>query len=123
MDDRSFGDSVGDALRGLRAMIASQSNARTHLFITALVVALGSWLKLPPGDWAVLVLTMALVLSAEAMNTAVEWLADVAVPEHHPRIGLAKDVAAGSVLVCAAGAIVVGLLVLGPPLWERVASG
>jgi diacylglycerol kinase len=59
-----------------------------------------------------------LVLGAEAFNTALESLADAAVPEQHPLVGAAKDLAAGAVLVTAMGAAVVGLLVLGPHLWD-----
>jgi diacylglycerol kinase len=80
------------------------------------VVALGLWLDLSRGDWCWLVVAIAMVLAAECMNTALESLADAALPEPHPLVGRAKDAAAGAVLCAALGAAGIGLLVLGPPL-------
>jgi len=71
-------------------------------------------------EWAVLVLTIASVLILEGLNTAIEAAVDLASPNVHPLAKVAKDVAAGTVLVAAAAAVLVGLLVLGPPLWGKV---
>ena len=108
--------SVGHALRGLRFLVASQPNAKIHAVASVIVVALGFALDLARGDWLWLVVAMGAVWSAEAMNTAVEELADVVSPDRHPKIGHAKDVAAGAVLATAIAAAVIGVLVLGPPL-------
>ncbi len=104
------------AIRGLLAMLADQPNAWIHAAATLAVVGLGLFLALGALEWAVLVLAIAAVWTAEALNTALEALADATHPEIHPLIARAKDVAAGAVLVSALGAIAVGLLVLGPPL-------
>ena len=117
---RSFRlESFADAGRGLRALFA-EPNARVQLAIALAVVALGAWLGLGRGDWALLVLAMGLVLACEAANTALEALADRVAPDPHPLVGKAKDAAAGAVLIAAVAAAVLGLLVLGPPLWQKV---
>lgn len=65
---------------------------------------------------AVLVLTMGMVLVAEIANTVAETIVDLASPDYHKLAGIAKDVAAGGVLVAALCSVVVGLIILGPPL-------
>jgi diacylglycerol kinase len=107
--------SFGNALRGLRAVMA-QPNAWIHAAATLAVAALAVLLRVPRDGVLWLVAAVALVWTAEALNTALEQLADAVHPEHHPLVGRAKDVAAGAVLLAATGAAVIGLLVLGPPL-------
>jgi diacylglycerol kinase (ATP) len=102
------------AARGLRTLLASQHNARIHAGSAILVVALGFVVNLPRLEWVALIFAIVSVFTAEALNTAVEFLCDVASPEFHPLVEKAKDVAAGAVLICAIGAIAVGGLVLGP---------
>ncbi len=102
--------------RGLRALVATQHNAWIHAAATCSVVALGFALEVSRLEWVALVFAIASVWVAEALNTAFEHLCDVASPGFHPLVEAAKDVAAGAVLVCAVGASIVGLLVLGPPL-------
>lgn len=103
------------AFQGLRRLYR-ETNARIHAVATVLVIAFGGWLGLTLLDWVLLALAASIVWVAEAMNTALEVLSDAAVPEHHPLIGAAKDVAAGAVLLAALGATVVGLLVFVPHL-------
>jgi diacylglycerol kinase (ATP) len=112
--------SFGHAFRGWKYVIRTQPNAWIHSVITVLVVIVGFWLKLSFRDWAVLILTMALVWAAEFFNTAVESVVDLVSPQPHPLAKIAKDVAAGAVLLVAFAAILVGLLILGPPLWEKL---
>ena len=81
-----------------------------------LVLVLGAWLGVSPLEWAALLLAIALVLGAEAMNTALEYVVDLAQPEWHPLARDAKDVAAAAVLVCSLGAAMVGLVVFVPYL-------
>jgi len=83
-------------------------------------VALGGWLRISLTDWAILALTIGAVAAGETINTTVEALVDLMSPEWHERAKTAKDVSAGAVLLLALTAVVVGLLVLGPPLWERL---
>jgi diacylglycerol kinase (ATP) len=71
-------------------------------------------------EWLILVLTIGLVLAAEGINTAIESTVDIATSTYHPLARVAKDVAAGTVLLCAIAAVVVGCLVFVPHLWPLV---
>lgn len=113
---RSRLQSIRHATDGVRALVATQPNARIHLGATVLVVGAGLVLDVGRSDWIALVLAMALVWLAEALNTAVECLGDAVTREQHPLIGRAKDVAAGGVLLAAVGAALVGGLVFVPHL-------
>jgi diacylglycerol kinase len=102
------------ALLGIRVMITSQHNAWIHAAATVVVVLVGLLFRLTQGEWCWIVLAIVSVWTAEALNTAFEFLTDVASPEFHPLAAKAKDVAAGAVLIAAMGSVVIGLLVLGP---------
>ncbi len=108
------------AFDGWWFVLRTQHNAWIHAVITLAVVALGLWLRLPLRDWAVLILTFMAVWMAEFMNTALEAVVDMSMPDVHPLAKVAKDVAAAAVLVGALGAVLIGLLLLGPPLWQRL---
>ena len=110
----------GHAFRGWGHVLKTQHNAWIHSIVATVVIALGLWLGLPPGDWAVLILTIAMVFTAEFINTAIEAVVDLASPVHHPLAKVGKDVGAGAVLVAALAGVVIGLLILGPPLWQKV---
>ena len=97
-------------------MIATQHNAWLHAIATVLVIGLGLVFRLSTAEWSVLVLAMMSVWTSEALNTAFEFLTDVASPEFHPLAEKAKDVAAGAVLIAAIGSVAVGLLIFGPHL-------
>jgi diacylglycerol kinase len=114
--------SFGHAFRGLAYVIRTQKNAWIHALATAAVAILGFWLALPPRDWAVLALTISTVWMAEVLNTSIEAVVDLASPVHHPLAKIGKDVGAAAVLVAAVVAVLVGLLILGPPLWEKILS-
>jgi diacylglycerol kinase (ATP) len=113
--------SFGHALRGLELLVRSQQNAWIHAGASAGVVALAFVLGISRGDWLWLMAAIAAVWAAEALNTAVESLADAAHPAPHPLVARAKDLGAAAVLIAALGAAGIGLLVLGPPLWARLA--
>jgi len=104
------------ALRGVRDTVVSQHNAWIHAGATVAACALGLLLGLSKLEWCAIALAIAGVWAAEAFNSALESLCDVASPEFHPRVEKAKDMAAAAVLIAAVGAAVVGLLVFGPPL-------
>ena len=112
--------SVRCALIGIRVMILSQHNAWIHTAATVIVVALGIYAGLNKSEWCWIVLAITSVWTAEALNTAIEFLTDLASPDFHPVAGKAKDVAAGAVLITAIGAVAIGLLILGPYVWEKI---
>ena len=110
------------AARGVRTVIASQHNARLHALATACVVAGGLWFHVDDLEWALLILATVSVWTAESLNTAFEFLCDVASPEFHPLVEKAKDVAAGAVLICAIGAAAVGAIVFTPHVCDTLAA-
>ncbi len=115
--------SVGHALAGIAFMIRSQHNAWLHLLATALVCAAGFSLNVSASDWRWLIVAIMLVWVAEAVNTAFEHLCDVVSPQFHISVQRSKDVAAGAVLICAIGAIILGLLTLLPYLATASLAG
>ena len=108
--------SFGHAMRGVKDLLLEEHHAQLHLLATVLVVTLGLYLDITRTDWQMLLLVVALVWLAEGINTALEHLCDAVVPEHHPLIGRAKDVAAGSVLITAGFAVVMGAVIFIPYL-------
>ena len=102
------------ALRGIRVMIASQHNAWLHAAATLLVTAAGLLAGISRLEWCAIILAIISVWTAEALNTAFEFLTDIASPNFHPIAEKAKDVAAGAVLLSAIGAILIGALIFGP---------
>lgn len=104
------------AFRGASLLIGQQHNARVHLFATVLVIAAGVTFSITSVEWMLLLLTIGGVWMGEALNTAVEYIADALHPEPHPLIKNAKDVAAAAVLVFALCAGLVGLLIFIPYL-------
>lgn len=113
--------SFGHAFRGWWYVIRTQRNAWIHALVTSAVIVLAVWLRLPAHDWAVLFIAIAMVWSAEFLNTALEAVVDLASPHQHPLAKVGKDVGAAAVLIAALTSILVGLLILGPPLWGKVA--
>ena len=106
---------------GVATMLRSQHNAWIHAVATLAVVTAGAVLQVTRVDWCLLTMAIVAVWVAEAMNTAFEFLCDVASPDFHPLVKKSKDVAAGAVLLAAVGAVVVGLIVLVPylPQWPH----
>ncbi|HPD15734.1 MAG TPA: diacylglycerol kinase family protein [Planctomycetota bacterium] len=100
--------------QGVAYMLRTQHNAWIHAAITLAVIASGFAFGVSAPEWCWLILAMASVWTAESFNTAIEIIVDMASPEWRPAAGRAKDVAAGAVLLCAAGASVVGLLIFLP---------
>jgi len=102
------------AFAGIADLFKTQPNAQIHLVVATCVIIAGFFFQISTSEWCVLVLTMALVLSAEGFNTAIEYLTDLVSPDHHPLAGKTKDVAAGAVLISAIAAVIVGLMIFLP---------
>jgi diacylglycerol kinase (ATP) len=111
--------SIRCALRGILVVLTTQRNAWLHALATVIVIAAGVAVHLSPGEWCWIVLAIVSVWTAEALNTAFEFLTDVASPGFHPIAANAKDVAAGAVLLAACGAVIIGLLVFAPHILSR----
>lgn len=119
---RSRLKSFKNALIGWWHVIKTQQNAWIHAVATVIVIMTAFWLELILRDWAVLIVTIAMVWAAEFLNTALEIVVDLASPDLHPLARAGKDVGAASVLIAAASAVIIGILILGPPLIERIGN-
>ena len=106
--------------QGLRYLLRTQPNFVIHTLAAVFVVVLATVLEATVVELGLLTLTIGLVLVCEAFNTALEAAVDLASPEYHALARVAKDVAAGGVLIAAIVAVIVGLVVLGPRLLARV---
>jgi diacylglycerol kinase len=106
--------SFGYAFEGLAYLVRTQRNFRTHLVIALAVLAAAIVLGLSATEWAILVLTIALVVMAEGLNTGIELAVSLASPERRPEAKAAKDIAAGMVLLAAIASVAVGISLFGP---------
>ena len=118
---RSRARSFRYAFAGWWHVIRTQRNAWIHAVVSISVVVVSFWLHISMQEWAVILLAIALVWIAEFLNTALEAVVDLASnQEHHALAKVGKDVGAAAVLIAAAASVLIGLLILGPPLWEKL---
>lgn len=110
------------AFAGWWFVIRTQRNAWIHMTVSVIVFVLGFWLGLERLDWALIIFAIALVWTSEFINTALEAVVDLASPQQHTLARVGKDVGAAAVLIAAISSALIGFLVLGPPLWERLGS-
>jgi diacylglycerol kinase len=101
-------------------VLRSQRNARVHLAIGIAALLLAVALRVPPIGLSIIVVCGMVVIATEMINTVVEAVVDLVTANVHPLAKIAKDVAAGAVLVTATGSVIVGLLVIGPYLWHAL---
>ncbi|NMC40286.1 MAG: diacylglycerol kinase family protein [Bacteroidales bacterium] len=111
---RKLAGSFRNAFRGICTISGSQINFRIHLLILAMVIAGGIVFKISAGEWIAVIISSGLVLTAECLNTALEFLGDSVTKDENPYIRKAKDVAAAGVLLAAIAAAIVGLVVFFP---------
>lgn len=112
--------SFKNAFIGLWHVIRSQKNAWIHAIATIVVILLSFWFRLPLRDWAILLTTISMVWTAEFLNTALEIVVDLASPDLHPLARAGKDVGAAAVLIAAISAAITGVIILGPPLIQKL---
>lgn len=117
---RSRARSFRYAFSGWWFVIRTQRNAWIHAVISIAVIMVSFWLGLDERDWAVIMLAIAMVWTAEFLNTALEAVVDLTSPEQNKLARVGKDVGAAAVLIAASSAALIGFLILGPPLWQRL---
>lgn len=113
MNVTKFLKSFTYAFAGIR-VAAKEQNFRVHLIAVVLVIIAAAITRVSAVEWLVLVLTMTLVLSLEMINSAIEHVVDLATAEIHPLAKLAKDIAAGAVLIAAGASVIIGLIIFIP---------
>lgn len=109
--------SICCAFEGIKMVFASEVNAQIHLMAMILVIVAGWFFDITVVEWSLVMLACGMVISAEIMNTAIEYLCDLVSSEYHPLIKKAKDAAAGAVLWMALTAIVIGGIIFIPYLY------
>ena len=108
------------ALEGIIVTFKSEMNMKIHIAIMIVVIIAVAILKINSSQWKTCIILFSLVIAGELFNTAVEAVVDMVMPEFHPKAKLAKDAAAGGVLVLAIGAVIVGLIIFIPKLIELI---
>lgn len=114
----SFFQSLVSALHGVWLVIKSGANFRRQLLVLIVVLLLAVVLRLSVHDIALIILVAAAVLAFEALNSALELLEDVVHPHHHLVIRHSKDIAAGAVVIMSTAAVIVGLFLFVPRLYD-----
>lgn len=116
MKSRNRWHSFTAAVHGVGYTLRTQRNTWIELAAVAVVIAAGLWLRIRPTEWAVLALTVAMVLALEAVNSAIEALVDLVSPDYHELARVAKDCAAGAMIFAVLGSLAVAAAIFGPPL-------
>ena len=118
---RSRIKSFGYAFTGWWFVIRTQRNAWIHMVVSIAVILMSIILRISPSSWALILLAIAMVWIAEFLNTALEAVVDLASNhQHHELARVGKDVGAAAVLIAAVSSVIIGLLILGPPLWAVI---
>lgn len=123
MKPSRFIDSLNCAIDGILYAAGTQRHVRNHFLVAAAVLLLALFLRVSPVEFVLLAISISFVLFAEMMNTAVEAVVDLVTADYHPLAKIAKDVAAGSVLLSVVGALVCGYLILSSyifPLYKEL---
>jgi diacylglycerol kinase (ATP) len=123
MPFRKWGDSANNAIEGILYAAKTQRHLRYHLYSAVAILILSYFLGVQRHDFLIIAVTVILVLLSEMMNTAVEFLVDMVSPDYSEKARIAKDVAAGAVLITAFGAVIIGYIILFPYVHDAFDSG
>ena len=110
--------SVGFAFKGAYLLITTEASLKVQTGIGIIMTILGFYIGLTATEWCIQILVIAMVMAMEGVNTVIEEIADFIHPEHHPKIGLIKDLAAGAVFITAIAAVVIGCIIYIPKFYE-----
>ncbi len=108
------------AFTGMATSFKTEQNMKIHILVMILVIIAGIVLKISSLDWIILVIMFGLVISAELFNTAIETVVDMITKEKNEKAKIAKDVAAGAVLVLAIASVIVGLIIFIPKILDFI---
>ena len=105
------------AWEGVVYVIRTQPNVWIELTALSVVAVSGAWFRIGALEWGLLGLTVAMILALEAVNTAIETVIDLVSPRYHPLAKIAKDTAAGALIIAVLGSVFVAVCIFGPRLW------
>jgi diacylglycerol kinase (ATP) len=108
--------SFGYALKGMLLLLKTESSIQIQFFLALLVTAAGFYFEISATEWILQVITIALVMSIEGLNTALEKLCDFIHEDYDPKVGFIKDIAAGAVFFTAIAALIVALIIYLPKI-------
>ena len=110
--------SVGYAFKGAVLLLKTEASIKIQFVVAVLVTLAGFYFNISSTEWIVQILAIGLVMSMEGLNTAIESIADFIHPEHNPKIGFVKDIAAGAVFIAAMSAFAIGLIIYIPKIFN-----
>lgn len=113
-------NSIHNAINGIKYLLKNESNSRIHLAATIIVIGLSVWVNLTLVEWVGIAIAIALVWSAELFNTAIETLFDLVESNPNQLVKVGKDTSAGAVLIMAILSVVIGILILGPAIYQKI---
>ena len=105
------------ALQGIFTSFKTEKNMKIHIIIMILVIIAGVIFKINKIEWIICVLLFTMVIAGELFNTSIETVVDMVMPEKNEKAKIAKDVAAGAVLVLAIGAVIIGFIIFIPKIY------
>jgi len=109
--------SVGFAFKGAVLLLKTEASIKIQFTLGIIVTVAGFYFNISKTEWLIQLLAIGLVMCAEGMNTAIEAIADFVHPEHHKKIGLIKDIAAGAVFIAAIFTSLIGLVIYIPKIF------
>jgi diacylglycerol kinase (ATP) len=109
--------SVGFALRGALLLIRTEASIKVQVFIAMLMTAAGFFFEISSTEWILQILTIALIMGTEGLNTAIEKVSDFVQPEFDEKIGFIKDVSAGAVMIVSIAATIIGCIIYLPKIF------
>lgn len=109
--------SVGFALRGALLLIRTEASIKVQVFIAIVMTAAGFFFEISNTEWILQILTIALIMGTEGLNTAVEKISDYIQPEFDEKIGFIKDISAGAVMLVSIAATIIGFIIYLPKIF------
>lgn len=109
--------SVGFAFKGMFILIKTEASIKIQVFIALVVTIAGFYFNISTTEWMIQIAMIGLVMSIEGVNTAVEYIADFIHPDHHPKIGLIKDISAGAVFIASIVAVIIAGIIYLPKIF------
>jgi diacylglycerol kinase (ATP) len=109
--------SVGFALRGALFLIGTEASIKVQVFIAIVMTAAGFFFEISNTEWILQILTIAIIMGSEGLNTAIEKISDYVQPEFDEKIGLIKDVSAGAVMLVSIAATIIGFIIYLPKIF------
>lgn len=114
----NFLDNIGYATSGVIYFFKTERNGRIQAVVALLIIAAGIYFRISSVEWCIILLSIALIISLEMVNTAIERVCEMLSKDYHPMVKIIKDVAAGAVWWSALFAALIGVFIFVPRVWN-----